>query len=147
MYTLYTEKLRYIVPFMGNLKCRKAYRYDTFTLQKVKKKKKTTKKLQTQPVLLLSLKFFLQWDAPLLCNNTCALLKDEEKVEETDLQDFVFYLLENGSSVAKIQVAHKLGQVNCPTCKTNQICVGDYTGTRQGGLKLYPRKENALSIQ
>lgn len=36
----------------------------------------------------------LQWDASLLCNNTCALLKDQEKVEEQDSHDFAFFLLE-----------------------------------------------------
>lgn len=49
---------------------------------------------------------FLQLDAPLLCNNSCALLNNEEKTEEKDLYDFVFSSLEDGSNVTKSQVAH-----------------------------------------
>lgn len=105
MYTLHTEKLRLIVPFMGNLKCQKAYGYDAFALQRVqmitqkfkKKNKKTTKQKNPNPQKNYknNLPFycpliFLQWDAPLLCNNTCALLKDEEKAEEKGLHDCLF---------------------------------------------------------
>jgi len=109
MYTLHTEKLRLIVPFMGNLKHRKANGCDAFTLQRVQLiTQKQTKKIYKNSPSFYCLLVFLQWDAPLLCN-TCALLKDEEKVAEKDLYDFAFSLLENGSGVAKIQVAHTLG--------------------------------------
>lgn len=52
----------------------------------------------------------------------CTLLKDEEeKGEEKDSYDFVFLLLEKGSNLIKIEVAHAPGQVSCLPCKTNQI--------------------------
>lgn len=66
----------------------------------------TEKNLQKQSVLPLFLYFF-QWDTPLLHSNTS--LKEKEKVKMTPMT-FVISLLENGSSMTKIQAAHVLSQ-------------------------------------
>lgn len=68
--------------------------------------KKITKNLQDQSVIPLFLYFF-QWDTPLLHNNTSL----KEKVKMTAMT-FIVSLLENGSSVNKIEAARA---INCLT--------------------------------
>ena len=88
----------------------------------------------------------MQLDAPLLCNNACALVNNEEKTEEKDLDDFVFFLLEDGSNVTVTQVAHA-PRLDIQSKLNLRFCTRAYLKTRNGGLKLNYWKETTVGIQ